>query len=188
MDNTERQQQMHTLDEGIRVCVRCPLHESRTHAVPGEGPVPAEVFLIGEAPGAMEDRQGRPFVGPSGRLLVQLLQVAGLDRRDVYITSCVKCRPPQNRTPRTDELDMCQANWLNRQLELVHPKIVVLLGKVAMGQVLGEEGSLRQLHGQIIERHGRRHLMTYHPAAAFRVPQTRVSMEEDMTRLKQLLG
>jgi DNA polymerase len=81
MDDRERQEQMHTLDEGIRVCVRCPLHESRTHAVPGEGPVPADVFIIGEAPGAMEDRQGRPFVGPSGRLLVQLLQVAGLDRR-----------------------------------------------------------------------------------------------------------
>jgi DNA polymerase len=150
--------------------------------------VPADVFVIGEAPGAKEDRQGRPFVGPSGILLVQLLQVAGQNRQNVYITSCVKCRPPNNRTPHINELDTCQANWLNRQLELVNPKIVLLLGKVAIGQVLGEEGSLRQLHGQVIERDGRRHLMTYHPAAAFRVPQTRVSMEEDMAGLRQLLG
>jgi len=187
MNNAERQEQMHTLDEGISVCTRCPLHQSRTHAVPGEGPIPADVFILGEAPGAMEDRQGRPFVGPSGRLLVPLLKVAGLSREDVYITSCVKCRPPNNRTPHAHELDTCQANWLNRQLELVNPKIIVLLGKVAIGRILQEEGSLRTLHGQVIERDGRRCLITYHPAAAFRVPQTRTSMEEDMAVLKRLL-
>jgi DNA polymerase len=179
---------MHQLDEGIRVCVKCPLHASRTHAVPGEGPVPADVFVIGEGPGAKEDRQGRPFVGPSGMLLVRLLEVAGLHREDVYITSCVKCRPPNNRTPRTNELDTCQANWLNPQLELVNPRIIVLLGKVAISQVLQEEGSLRDLHGRVVQRDGRQYLPTYHPAAAFRVPQTRVSMEEDMVRLRQLLG
>ncbi len=188
MNTAERQTQMHRLDEEIRVCVKCPLHQSRTHAVPGEGPVPCEAFLIGEGPGAKEDRQGRPFVGPSGMLLVQLLKTAGLDRQDVYITSCVKCRPPNNRTPRTIELDTCQENWLNRQLDLVNPKIVVLLGKVAISQVLKEEGNLVRLHGRVVQRDGRRYLMTYHPAAAFRVPETRMSMNEDMVRLKQLLA
>lgn len=188
MDIAERQTQMHRLDEEIRVCVKCPLHKSRTHAVPGEGPVPSNVFIIGEGPGAKEDRQGRPFVGPSGMLLVQLLKVAGLNRQDVYITSCVKCRPPNNRTPRTIELDTCQENWLNRQLDLVNPKVVVLLGKVAISQVLREEGGLRELHGRLVQRDGRQFLMTYHPAAAFRVPETRISMNEDMAGLKQLLS
>jgi DNA polymerase len=121
-------------------------------------------------------------------LLVRLLEVAGISRQEVYITSCVKCRPPNNRTPRTIELDTCQANWLDPQLDLVNPKIVVLLGKVAISQVLNEEGSLARLHGRVVERDGRQYLLTYHPAAAFRVPQTRTSMEEDMVRLKQMLA
>lgn len=188
MNIVERQNRMHDLDEGIRVCVKCPLHKSRTHAVPGEGPVPADVFVIGEAPGAKEDQQGRPFVGPSGMLLVRLLEAAGLDRQDVYITSCVKCRPPNNRKPQARELNTCQANWLNLQLDLVNPRIVVLLGKVAIAQVLQEAGGLKELHGQVVQRDSRHYLLTYHPAAAFRVPETRTSMNEDMAKLKQLLG
>jgi len=178
---------MHELDEGIRVCVRCPLHQSRTHAVPGEGPVPAEVLFIGEAPGAKEDQFGRPFVGPSGRLLNGLLETAGLSREEVYITSCVKCRPPNNRTPHTNELNICQATWLNQQIDLLDPQIIVLLGKVAAQQVLQDARSLRQIHGAIVVRDGRRYLLTYHPAVAFRVPETKDSMEQDMTMLRELL-
>ncbi len=188
MTKEERQKRMHQLDEGIRVCVKCPLHKSRTIAVPGEGPVPADVLIIGEAPGAKEDRQGRPFVGPSGMLLERLLEVAGLTRNDVYITSCVKCRPPGNRTPRTLELNTCQENWLDQQIPLVDPKLIVLLGKVAISQLLGEEGSLRDLHGQTVERDGRLYLMTYHPAAAFRVPETKEIMKQDMAILRELLA
>ena len=113
-------------------------------------------------------------------LLERLLEVAGLTRNDVYITSCVKCRPPGNRTPRTLELDTCQENWLDQQIPLVDPKLIVLLGKVAISQLLGEEGSLRDLHGQTVERDGRLYLMTYHPAAAFRVPETKEIMKQDM--------
>ena len=178
---------MHELDEAIRVCVKCPLHESRTHAVPGEGPIPAHVFVLGEAPGAQEDKKGRPFVGSSGVILGQLLETAGLTRQDVYITSCVKCRPPQNRTPRTLELDACQENWLNRQIGLVDPKVVVLLGRVAISRFL-EEGGLRESHGRTVERDGRVYLMTYHPAAAFRVPETKDSMRQDMAVLRHLLA
>jgi uracil-DNA glycosylase family 4 len=186
MTKPERQKRMSHLDEGIRSCVKCRLHESRTHAVPGEGPAPADVFIIGEAPGAREDKLGRPFVGPSGMLLEQSLAEAGLTRQQVYITSCVKCRPPNNRTPRTDELSICQATWLNRQIELVDPKVVVLLGRVAMNQVLQEQRSLRQIHGEIVPRDGRQYLLTYHPAVAFHVPETKDGMKEDMARLRQL--
>ncbi len=188
MTRQERQKRMQQLDDGIRVCVKCPLHKSRTHAVPGEGPIPGEVFILGEAPGAKEDQQGRPFVGPSGMLLERSLAVAGLTRQEVYITSCVKCRPPNNRTPHTNELDTCQAAWLNRQIELVDPKIIVLLGRVATHQVLQDERSLQKVHGEVIERDGRRYLLTYHPAVAFHVPETRESMEEDMARLQELLA
>ena len=188
MTKHERQQRMHDLDEGIRICMRCPLHQSRTHAVPGEGPAPARIFFIGEAPGAKEDQLGRPFVGPSGMLLNRLLETAGLSRQEVYITSCVKCRPPNNRTPHTNELNTCQEAWLNEQIDLVNPKIIVLLGRIAQQQVLQDQRSLRQIHGEIIPRGGRRYLLTYHPAVAFRVPETRDSMEEDMTVLRQLLA
>ncbi len=188
MTKQERQRQMHELDEGIRVCVRCPLHKSRAHAVPGEGPVGAGVFFIGEAPGGKEDQLGRPFVGPSGMLLNRLLETAGLSRPEVYITSCVKCRPPSNRTPHTDELTICQATWLNRQIDLVDPQVIVLLGRVALQQVLKDQRSLRQIHGEVVARDGRQYFLTYHPAVAFRVPETRDSMEEDMTLLKQLLA
>jgi uracil-DNA glycosylase family 4 len=179
---------MHRLDEGIRRCVKCPLHASRTHAVPGEGPVPSDVFIIGEAPGAKEDDSGRPFVGPSGVLLERSLATAGLARDNVYITSCVKCRPPNNRPPHAQELDTCQAAWLNRQIELVDPRVLVLLGKVAMRQVLQDERSLRKMHGEVLERDGRRYLLTYHPAVAFHVPETRESMEQDMAKLKELVA
>jgi uracil-DNA glycosylase family 4 len=188
MTRQERQKRMHELDEEIRVCVRCPLHQSRTHAVPGEGPVGAEVFFIGEAPGGKEDQLGRPFVGPSGMLLNRLLETAGLSRQEVYITSCVKCRPPNNRTPHTGELNTCQDAWLNRQIDLVDPQIIVLLGRVALQQVLKDRRSLRQIHGEVVVQNGRRYFLTYHPAVAFRVPETKESMEEDMAALKQLLA
>lgn len=187
MNKQERQTRMQEMDGAIRLCVKCLLHESRTVAVPGEGPVPCDLFILGEAPGAQEDKQGRPFVGASGVILDQLLEVAGLSRRDAYITSCVKCRPPQNRTPHILELDTCQENWLNRQLDLVHPKIVVLLGKVAISRLLHDAGSLREFHGRTVERDGRLYLMTYHPAAVFRVPEIKDSMKADMAALQQLL-
>jgi uracil-DNA glycosylase family 4 len=188
MTKQERQKRMHELDDGIRVCVKCPLHASRTHAVPGEGPVPGAVFFIGEAPGAKEDQLGRPFVGPSGRLLNSLLETAGLSREEVYITSCVKCRPPNNRTPHTNELNTCQEAWLNEQIRLVNPHVIVLLGKVAAQQVLQDQRSLRQVHGEVVPREGRLYLLTYHPAVAFHVPETRDSMEQDMAVLKELLA
>lgn len=127
------------LAAGIRRCVKCRLCRERTHAVPGEGPAGAAVFFLGEAPGRNEDAAGRPFVGLAGRTLNRLLALAGLNRPDVFITSCVKCRPPHNRLPRADELTICKQAWLLEQVRLVNPRIVVLLGATAIRQLLGRD-------------------------------------------------
>jgi uracil-DNA glycosylase len=147
----------------VKVCERCPLSITRTNAVPGEGPADAAVVVIGEGPGMNEDLQGRPFVGAAGRQLEGLLGRAGLRREEVYITNVVKCRPPQNRRPTGAEADACRP-FLDRQLELIRPRVVVLLGDSALKRFLPEE-SLTSAHGKLF-RHGGFHLFpTYHPAA-----------------------
>ncbi len=166
--------------EQIRRCRRCPLHEGRRQAVPGAGDAGASVMLVGEAPGAKEDESGRPFCGMSGRFLDSALSEAGLRRDDLFITSSVKCRPPGNRTPHVRELTTCLKLWLKPQIELVDPDLVVLLGKTPARQVLGERGNLSDLHGRMLERDGRRYLVTYHPAAAMRFPGPRSALLEDL--------
>jgi DNA polymerase len=177
------QKEMNRLDEGIRRCRRCVLHRSRKHAVPGEGPIEAKILFVGEAPGREEDMCGRPFVGRSGRFLDGLLEEASLSRCDIYITSAVKCRPPRNRTPRTDELRICKANWLDRQIRLIRPKMIVLLGKTSVRQVLGLKGNLSRLHGQIFLQNGIRCLVTFHPAAGMRFPRIKSQMIHDFKKL-----
>ena len=124
--------QLEKLHDTIRHCTLCPLHETRTNAVPGEGPCDASVMLVGEAPGAKEDETGRPFVGRSGQLLVSLLEEIGLTREDVFITSILKSRPPKNRTPTQFEVNVCRP-YLEKQIELIKPRFIVLLGGVAIG-------------------------------------------------------
>lgn len=125
---TRRQGALAHLARGIQHCRSCPLHGQRHHAVPGEGRFDARVVVVGEAPGAEEDRTGRPFVGAAGRFLDGLLQEEGSSRSDVFLTSCVKCRPPGNRTPHAQELDICARHWLLPQLDLVAPAVVVMAG------------------------------------------------------------
>jgi uracil-DNA glycosylase family 4 len=179
--------ELDALAQGIRHCERCRLHESRTQAVPGEGPADAELVFLGEGPGGREDRTGRPFVGAAGKLLDHLLRDHGIDRSQVYITNCVKCRPPENRTPRRDELKTCTGAWLDRQLELIAPRLVVLLGQVAVRQMLGENHTVTVLHGTEAERDGRRYFITYHPAAALRFDTIRAALEADFEKLAQRL-
>jgi DNA polymerase len=186
MEQTAAQEEMNRLHEGIRRCRRCILHRSRKLAVPGEGPVWAKIVLVGEAPGREEGLRARPFVGRSGRFLDGLLEEAGLSRRHIYITSAVKCRPPRNRIPRTDELGICKANWLDRQIRLIRPKIIVLLGKTSVIQLLGLKGNLSRLHGQVFGQKGICCLVTFHPAAAMRFPQIRRKMKHDFKKLKTL--
>lgn len=181
----EKLEQLHRF---IGVCVQCPLHATRTRAVPGEGPPDADVMLVGEGPGAQEDRLGRPFVGPAGEALDEVLQQAGLQRAELYITSTVKCRPPENRNPKAEEYETCCGLWLDRQIELIAPRLIVLSGKVAMLAVIGERGKLSDLHGREREQCGRRFLLTYHPAAAMRFPDAREALREDLARVSDILA
>lgn len=166
--------QLAFLARGIERCRRCRLWRSRTHAVPGE------------APGRKEDEQGKPFVGAAGKYLDALLEAGGLDRDALFITSCVKCRPPHNRNPRPGELAACRANWLVKQIELVSPRLIVLLGAVATATLLECRPTLKDMHGQVFELHGRRYFVTYHPASAMRFPIPARAIQADFRRLKAL--
>jgi DNA polymerase len=171
------------LHDEIKRCTKCPLHNSRKNAVPGEGPVDAKVMLVGEAPGAKEDELGRPFVGRSGVLLIEMLKGIGLSREEVFITSVLKSRPPKNRTPKRDEVQAC-IPYLFRQIELINPEFIVLLGGVAVSSVIGP-WKLAEAHGRFYEGNGRTFFITYHPAAALRFPKTKGKMLEDFNVLQR---
>jgi DNA polymerase len=160
--------------------------ETATHMVPGEGAADADVLLLGEAPGASEDQQGRPFVGRAGKLLDELLAEASLDRAAVYITNVLKARPPKNRDPRADEVAHSMP-WLERQLELIEPKLVVTLGRHALVHFVAG-GKITQLHGQVVEAGDRALFPMYHPAAALRSPGLRETLFEDARRLPEALA
>ena len=154
---------MKELESQVRTCQLCRLAKTRTKAVPGEGNVRAEVLFIGEGPGYHEDKQGRPFVGPAGQFLNELLAIAGLSRESVYIANVVKCRPPQNRDPMPDEIAAC-APYLARQIALINPRIIVTLGRYSMAQFFSGE-RISQIHGTARMVEGRMCVAMYHPAA-----------------------
>ncbi len=174
------------LYERIKICTTCPLHLSRKNAVPGEGGPESRLMLIGEAPGAREDELGRPFCGQAGDFLDRLFTEVGLDREKTYITSTVKCRPPQNRNPHKNEINTCDALWLNRQIELVNPAVVVLLGIIPINHILKEKRTLRDIHGRTRQFKGRLFLPTYHPAAAMRFPKPAKRIREDFSLIHRI--
>ncbi|MFP3904951.1 MAG: uracil-DNA glycosylase family protein [Armatimonadota bacterium] len=178
---------LHEIHDEVRKCTDCRLHENRNHAVPGEGDPNAAVMLIGEAPGAREDATGRPFMGRSGEYLDERLADLGMGRQDVFITSVVKCRPPENRDPRADECNTCQRLWLDRQIELVDPSVVVLIGRIAVRQLLGQTEKLGDMHGRVQEKNGVRYFITYHPAAAMRFPEPDENMRADFQKLRDIV-
>ncbi len=190
----EREKEMLELEKKIRSCTLCPLYASRKKAVPGEGSLEAEVMFIGEAPGRNEDIQGRPFVGAAGKLLDQLLELAGLRREEVYITNVVKCRPPNNRDPAASEKMACQP-YLRRQIEIISPKVIVTLGRHSMMEIFELAGhratSIMRERGRVrkVRLFGLEVLLmpTLHPAAALYNPRTRKLLEEDFLKLKDLL-
>jgi len=190
----EKEKEMLELEEKIRSCTLCPLYKSRKNAVPGEGSLEARVMFIGEAPGRNEDLQGRPFVGAAGKLLDQLLELAGLNREEVYITNVVKCRPPNNRDPAASEKKACQP-YLEKQIEIISPKLIVTLGRHSMMEILELAGhratSIMRERGKVrkVRLFGLEVLLmpTLHPAAALYNPGTRKLLEEDFLRLKELL-
>ena len=170
----------------VKICVKCRLSETRTQAVPGEGPADAAIFFIGEGPGRNEDLQGRPFVGASGRYLESLLKGIGLDRSQVYITNVVKCRPPENRDPLPPELTACR-DFLDRQIALVQPSVVVTLGRFSMARYFPGE-SITKIHGQAKRVGDTYYLPLFHPAAALRNETWRAAMTEDFKKIPQLLA
>jgi uracil-DNA glycosylase len=144
-------------------------------------------MLVGEAPGGAEDAEGRPFVGRAGTFVEKMLSRIGLTRAGVFVTNSVKCRPPRNRTPRNDELTVCREHWLDRQIDLVAPGIVVLLGAAAIRQRFGGAPQLSELHGETRTHGGRTYFLTYHPASAMRFPNAGKAMEGDLELLQKLL-
>ncbi len=172
------------LHNRIRRCRRCRLWKGRRKAVPGEGPCPAKMMFIGQAPGRNEDLTGRPFVGMAGRFLDSLLKNAKIDRKKVFITSAVKCFPPANRPPKKDEIRACRY-YLVEQIMLVKPKLVVLLGKTACNTVLGGV-DLGKDHGKRIEKDGIIYIPTYHPAAGMCFPRIRKMMEGDFRGISKM--
>ena len=169
----------------ISQCTRCLLHQGRTKAVPGEGPEKADVMFIGEAPGFHEDQQGRPFVGAAGRFLDELLEGIGLKREQVYIANVIKCRPPGNRDPLPEEIEACKP-YLDRQIELIQPKLVVTLGRFSMARAF-PKARISHIHGQPRKIGGVVYYPMYHPAAALHQPSLRPTVEEDMHRIPELI-
>jgi uracil-DNA glycosylase family 4 len=165
------------------VCEKCAWHFSRKHAVPGEGPVNAEVMLIGEGPGFYENEQGRPFVGAAGKFLDELLAGCGLKREQVFITNVVKCRPPSNRDPMPEELAAC-GDYLERQIEAINPKAIVTLGRFSMARFLPNV-RISDVHGQASWVKGRLIVPMYHPAAALHQPSLKSTLERDFKRLPE---
>jgi DNA polymerase len=158
----------------------------RTQAVPGYGPVTARIMAVGEAPGETEDREGKPFVGAAGQLLTRLLEGVGLNRRDIYITNIVKCRPPGNRDPEQPEVEAC-AHYLDEQIELLRPEVILVLGRHALGRLLPGEGSITRLHGRRIVRGDRVYVPLYHPAAALYNNSLLATLEQDMRTVRGIL-
>ena len=170
----------------VDVCTRCELHRSATHAVPGEGNPQARILLIGEAPGWQEDKQGKPFVGNSGKFLTELLEKAGLSREEVFITNVVKHRPPGNRDPLPDEIMACSV-YLERQIATIDPDVIVTLGRFSMAKYFPGE-KISKIHGQAKEVGGRFVVPMYHPAAALHNGALRSTIEEDFQKLPRLLA
>jgi DNA polymerase len=170
----------------VRGCARCGLAQGRKLAVPGEGPATSELMFIGEGPGFHENEQGRPFVGAAGRFLEQLLASIDLTRADVYITNVVKCRPPSNRDPMPEEIAAC-ADFLDEQIALVHPRLIVTLGRFSMARWFQGE-SISRIHGQARKVGEQWVFPCFHPAAALHQDKFRSLIEADFLRIPELLA
>lgn len=187
----ERREQLKSVFEEARVCVRCPLHQTRTTVVFGAGNADAALMFIGEAPGANEDRLGLPFVGQAGKLLDTLLGEIGLSRADVFIANTLKCRPPGNRDPHPNEIATCQ-DYLRRQVDLIEPTVICTLGNFSTKLLREDPAGISRLHGReevrIIGSRAVRLYPLYHPAAALYTPSMLETLRADFRRIPELLA
>ena len=173
--------------EDLGECTRCKLHKHRHTIVFGDGSPKAELVFVGEGPGADEDAQGLPFVGRAGKLLTQMIEAMGLQRKDVYICNVVKCRPPENRTPEDDEVSTCSP-FLLRQLEVISPKVIVCLGAVAAKTLLQTNRGISHFRGQWLDYRGSKLMATYHPAYLLRNPNAKGEVWKDLQKVMAVLG
>ncbi|MEN8098469.1 MAG: uracil-DNA glycosylase [Chloroflexota bacterium] len=170
----------------VNQCKACSLYFGRKNAVPGVGPTDADIMFIGEGPGFHEDQQGLPFVGPAGRFLDELLESIGLTRGNVFIANVVKCRPPGNRDPKEEELNACR-NFLDRQIAVIQPKMIVTLGRFSMARYF-PNAKISSIHGRPSKVEGVLIFPMYHPAAALHRPSLRSTVEEDMAKIPDILA
>jgi len=173
------------LNKEIAVCRKCEIAKYRTKVVPGEGNENAEILFIGEAPGYHEDQLGRPFGGPAGQLLDKLLNSINLKRQQVYIANVIKCRPPNNREPLPGEIENCR-HWLEQQIELIHPRMIVTLGRYSMAKFFPGK-TISKIHGTGQKQDGVVYFAMYHPAAALHQQSLRQTIEADMLKIPQYL-
>ena len=173
-----------TLKTECARCNRCELGATRTNLVFGVGNESADILFIGEGPGEQEDLQGKPFVGPAGKLLDDMMEIIGLDRSKVYIANIVKCRPPRNRDPLPEEQQAC-IGWLFRQIELIDPKIIVFLGRIAATAFIKPDFRITKEHGQWFDVMGRKAMAIYHPSALLRDVSKRPETFVDLKQLQQ---
>lgn len=181
----EKAESLDELYDIIHTCKKCQLGETRTNFVFGVGNPDADVMLIGEAPGAEEDKQGIPFVGRAGKLLTDILKAINFEREEVYIANILKCRPPNNRDPLPDEVGKCKPH-LEKQIELIKPKVILCLGRVAAIELLGKKVTLTKLREEVHEFKGVKVMATYHPAALLRNPNWKKGCWEDVQKFRKL--
>lgn len=175
------------LEQSIIHCNKCKLCQNRTNIVFGTGNKKATVMLIGEGPGADEDREGIPFVGKAGQLMNKALAGLGIKREELYIANIVKCRPPSNRVPEQEEAEAC-LNYLRNQVMLVKPKIIVLLGSTALKNIIGKEYGITSSRGKWIERKGIWYMPTWHPAALLRDENKKIEFWNDVKQVKEKIN
>jgi uracil-DNA glycosylase family 4 len=173
--------------EDLGDCTRCKLHKGRNKLVFGDGNPKAQLVFVGEGPGADEDMQGLPFVGRAGKLLTQMIEAMGLQRRDVYICNVVKCRPPENRAPEPDEVATCSP-YLLRQIDVIHPKVIVCLGAVAAKTLLNTTRGISSFRGEWLDWRGHKLMATYHPAYLLRNPPAKADVWKDLQKVMAELG
>jgi DNA polymerase len=179
-----KQELLCMLNEKYKDCQKCSLAEGRTNFVYGEGNADTDIMFIGEAPGSNEDLQGRPFVGTAGQLLTKMLQAISLSREEVYITNVVKCRPPGNRNPSTEEIATCLP-YLYEQIKIIEPKFICALGKVPAHSLLNTKDSLTQMRGKFFEYNGAKFMVTFHPAALLYHPDWKGLAWKDLKMLRR---
>ena len=175
---------MNALREACLSCSACPLAKTRTNVVFGVGVVPSKIVFVGEGPGQQEDLTGEPFVGAAGKLLDDMLSIIDLGRHNCYIANIVKCRPPQNRDPMQEEQDAC-IGYLQKQLEILKPKIVVCLGRIAAMRLIKPDFRITREHGQWFEQNGVYYTAMYHPSALLRDPSKRPETFDDLLELRK---